>query len=494
MLQFLLIAHPYMSPYLSTITTTLSVLFFLTVSYTNTGIWASSAARPSINVTHSGIIHGLQCSSRVSEGMEIFQTSTTSTNTSLHTSRPYDHWHASHTPHIPPDESPWRAYPVRLCPYFGCVILITMWFYNMFLRCCQCSWDDWVLLTNKSLIPRLKFVQSVLNFMSWLRRINPIKLYVPNDKSNKFETCDPAYCHPYDSGVIPPSLNHLTALKCSTSPTKRRPLSARRRRNAPVIGGKALYAIMFALFGRTASPFHLRSQRPNLELRQYRSYNGKLLTYQIPSLKLSQLRQQLQQTSDAIPHYTRETLGVDVSNMANGIVDTGCSITVFNSYKFMRKESITKLAKPLVLGGIAGGLAIEYVGIADLETILPNGKVHSFSVIAAVHKKLPQVLISPQAFLSQQRTGLDTLLSNGGMLTIPKDPDILIDQDSKLEQHFSFFHNRAEWHKDGQRLLTISPGRHSQGTNIFFFLFLFHDAVEVTTLLLFRPLQHATGR
>ena len=133
MLQFLLIAHPYMSPYLSAITTTLSVLFFLTVSSTNTGTWASSAARPSINVTHSGIIHGLQCSSRVSEGMEIFQTST-STNTSLHTSRPYDHWHASHTPHIPPDESPWRAYPVRLCPYFGCVILITMWFYTQFSR------------------------------------------------------------------------------------------------------------------------------------------------------------------------------------------------------------------------------------------------------------------------------------------------------------------------------------------------------------------------
>ena len=98
MLQFLLIAHPYMSPYLSTITTTLSVLFFLTVSYATTGIWASSAARPSINITHSGIIHGLQCSSRVSEGMEIFQTST-STNTSLHTSRPYDHWHTSHTTH-----------------------------------------------------------------------------------------------------------------------------------------------------------------------------------------------------------------------------------------------------------------------------------------------------------------------------------------------------------------------------------------------------------
>ena len=222
-----------------------------------------------------------------------------------------------------------------------------------------------------------------------------------------------------------------------------------------MIGGKALYAFMFALFGRTASPFQLRSQRPNLELRQYRSYNGKLLTDTIPSLELPQLRQQLQQTSSAMPNYARETLGVDISTMANGIVDTGCSITVFNSYKFMRKGSVIKLAKPLALGGIAGGLTIEHVGIADLETILPNGKVHSFSVIAAVHEKLPQVLISPQTLLSQQRTGLDTLLSNGGMLTIPKDPDTLIDQDSELEQHFSFFHNRAEWHKDGQRLLTM---------------------------------------
>ena len=86
------------------------------------------------------------------------------------------------------------------------------------------------------------------------------------------------------------------------------------------------------------------------------------------------------------------------------------------------------------LGGIAGGLEIEYIGTANWETLDDTGDVVSFHEQVLIHEDLPHRLLSPQAFLSHRANG---------------------DKFGDVDDHFRIYHNRAEWHMNGRRLLQM---------------------------------------
>jgi len=101
-----------------------------------------------------------------------------------------------------------------------------------------------------------------------------------------------------------------------------------------------------------------------------------------------------------------------------------------------KPDTIRRLEEPLWLKGIAGGLLIDYVGIAKWETPVldKNGDIMSFQEQVIIHKDLPNRLLSPQAFLS--RDGNGSAVGN-------------------VESHCRIYHNRAEWYKDGRHVLTM---------------------------------------
>jgi hypothetical protein len=92
------------------------------------------------------------------------------------------------------------------------------------------------------------------------------------------------------------------------------------------------------------------------------------------------------------------------------------------------------LFKPISLDGIAGGIDIHFIGTALFETLNLKGDVIPFKVDLLLSDIIPVLLISPQAFLSKNRSGESV---------------------GKLEDHFRILHARAEWRKDGAHLLTM---------------------------------------
>jgi len=95
---------------------------------------------------------------------------------------------------------------------------------------------------------------------------------------------------------------------------------------------------------------------------------------------------------------------------------------------------VRRLEQPINLQGIAGGLIIEYVGVAQWETLDKNGDIVQFEEQVLIHKDLLNRLLSPQAFLSRDRHGTPT---------------------GTTQSHCRIFHNQAESHKDGRHLLTM---------------------------------------
>jgi hypothetical protein len=111
------------------------------------------------------------------------------------------------------------------------------------------------------------------------------------------------------------------------------------------------------------------------------------------------------------------------------IVDSGCSRSATNTFADVDPDSIKMLDKPLILGGIAGKLEVQYVGTANWETLDDDGNIVPFTEEVMIHPGLPDRLLSPQSFLSNRKGCVD--------------------------DHFKVFRDRAEWHKDGRKLLTM---------------------------------------
>jgi len=164
-------------------------------------------------------------------------------------------------------------------------------------------------------------------------------------------------------------------------------------------------------------------------LRQHRSYKGELQSFKLSDPERQQLQQKLRHSSELFAQSTGNN-----EDIFNAIVDSGSSYSATNKFTDAKPDTIRQLEEPLRLEGIAGGLLIEYVGIAEWETLDKNGDIMSFQEQVLIHKDLPNRLLSPQAFLSRDR--------NGSAVGI-------------VESHCRIYHNRAEWYKDGRHVLTM---------------------------------------
>ena len=94
------------------------------------------------------------------------------------------------------------------------------------------------------------------------------------------------------------------------------------------------------------------------------------------------------------------------------------------------------MPEPVALGGIAGHLMINQVGLVHWETVDAYGNIMSFETTALYHPDLPGRLFSPQAYLKEQ-----SLLTGRSM-----DP----------EDHFRVKYDCAEWHMDGDLLFKMN--------------------------------------
>jgi len=185
---------------------------------------------------------------------------------------------------------------------------------------------------------------------------------------------------------------------------------------------------MAALTLLQASPsssavFQLRSEANQLKaFKKHRDAQGMLSTASMPVQDLYALQQCLQLMSSELDAHSSGDSFV-------AVVDTGCSITCTNVETDFIPGTLQDLPSPIKLDGIAGGLVVTKQGQVCWEALDDFGNVVPFQTQAFYQEKLPCRLLSPQAFLKHSS--------------------------QRIEDHFKIFHNRAELHQDGSKILTI---------------------------------------
>jgi hypothetical protein len=118
------------------------------------------------------------------------------------------------------------------------------------------------------------------------------------------------------------------------------------------------------------------------------------------------------------------------SDVHNAVVDTGASASVVNSFDLIVEGSLRRLSDPIPLVGIAGGHQVEYVGKIEMETVDKQGKIVPLQQTVMINEELPCILISPQSLLNESAKSVD--------------------------DHFSVYADRTEWHIDGQHRVNIA--------------------------------------
>lgn len=93
-------------------------------------------------------------------------------------------------------------------------------------------------------------------------------------------------------------------------------------------------------------------------------------------------------------------------------------------------------------GGVAGGLMVKCVGMANCEPLNHQGHVIPVEEEALANESPPFWFFSPQALLAHDQC--KPLLACS-----------LTDQRSELKEHFRIFHNGAEWQKNGLLLVSV---------------------------------------
>jgi Reverse transcriptase (RNA-dependent DNA polymerase) len=192
--------------------------------------------------------------------------------------------------------------------------------------------------------------------------------------------------------------------------------------------------VSFGLLGNTAglhSTFQLSSEAAEKEnLRKYRGLKGELSTSCMSAGDLSALQQHVRTSNNMFA-----TAIGEMNHAFSAIVDTGCSLSCTNNKGDFRPGTFAKLESPVSLGGIAGDLLINFKGIVDWETLDDFGNVVTLSTVALYHESLPGRLFSPQTYLQEQSK--------------------LKGQNIHLDNCFSVFADRAEWHADGKCIFTM---------------------------------------
>jgi hypothetical protein len=305
-------------------------------------------------------------------------------------------------------------YPAAMGLFLSHCVLLHHWFYNMRLKLSSFTWETWSRYTSKLLT---------------LPTIWDIRLH--------------------DVYYRPPVV-----------PTWKRP----RTRSSPTSERRQLLAVMGLISSSLTQvqPFALCADVAfRRDLRCYRSGVGDLQTSALNTKDLSVLHRQLRSSGLVFQELTTNN-----PHAFTCIVDSGCSHSATNSFADVDPTTIRELNEPIVLGGIAGGLSIKYVGHANWETLDDYGNVVSFNEDVLIHPDLPDRLLSPQAFLRGQNP-------RGG----------------KSQNHFSVFHDRAEWHHNGAKLLTMD-----YDSSFLPRLVLFSKGETIPTLKAFTSVLHSTNR
>jgi len=113
-------------------------------------------------------------------------------------------------------------------------------------------------------------------------------------------------------------------------------------------------------------------------------------------------------------------------------VDSGSSVTCTNDSSDFDVGTLQKLPEPKQLGGIAGGIEVQYEGMLTWETLDLEGNKAVFKTRALLAPSLPCRLFSPQSFLSGTQN---------------------------IDDHFPVYGNRSEWHMHGRKLITMDYDR-----------------------------------
>ena len=367
----------------------------------------------------------------------------------------YNLWHLAFS--VPsPSTFAMPAFPARLAPFI-CGLFLNMAFYNLLLRCRGHIWNVWRHHVCKSVFPHLLLWICGLISKIWFSfRYSGHRTQIYDPLRDSIDL--PIHLQPVD----PMSRKQRCLLNKATPPGNKR---------------LALFMMALARLGNQEMFTLAEDRRIHRQLRKYRSYNGNLQTNKLdglPTEHLVQIQNRIKATSDEAATIAQSTIGVDTPDMLPAIADTGCSFTALNSFKFIDPKSIKRLARPIRMGGIAGGLEMQYVGVADFEVLLPTGDVHTFQEQCLINEDLPDSLFSPQAFLSHQANKGKGILDPDKFLQLYEDESDDNSSQQSNDEHFRIFHNRAEWHKDNKLLLTLNYDRcflprltlHRKGTSL----------------------------
>ena len=204
---------------------------------------------------------------------------------------------------------------------------------------------------------------------------------------------------------------------------------------------KLMLASLAALASiHSASPIQLKSDRQfRKDIQRYKSPLGGLNT---TKLSLSTSKNAVHKA--LITKLNTDTIAFNECldsklPVISCVVDSGASFTSVNDETLVVPGSMTLLDNPIELDGIAGGFVVEHKCQIQFECVDIDGEPLSRTTEAYYHPELPCMLMSPQAFLQHQ---FIQKLTTEEINTL-------------VEDHFTIYRDRVEWHADGKHLLTI---------------------------------------
>ena len=297
-----------------------------------------------------------------------------------------------------------------------------MWFYSLHLKSKGLSWNAWSFITRKLLLP----------YVSWTD-IKTLLLLLPHCKwTDKAGSSWFAFLWSIllrDNYPVVPS--HKP--ESSEVPTPRK----QGRQPSVVMTAMAALATLSA-----PAPFQLASDAQlRRSLTRYKHPLGGLNTNKLSlsTAKSSPHQALLTQLQNNEQEF-RDILNPDLNlPIHSAVIDSGASFTSINNKDLVAEGTMVRLEQPIMLDGIAGGITVEYKCDIKFDCIDKDGNSFPCQTEAYYHDQLPCMLLSPQAFLNTQH------LQKLGQQDIQ----------SLVEDHFTIYRNRVEWHAEGKHLLTV---------------------------------------
>ncbi len=364
-------------------------------------------------------------------------------------------------PHIPKPDS-WRSeklpqpYEHTTCPawpdsmrfYFWstgltATVVLLMFFYNLHLKLCGHRYGTWWASCRKTFFPRFTWMELFLPFIflkgkyAWKELLLPfIVLPLTRLKLRSYWqdlwklTTHIHWIFFRDSYSSPPS---------PSPPVKK---ESKSKSTLPRVKSKKLVMTILTALATIGSsnPFELKSGGVlRRDLRRFQGPCGGLDSNKLCNhpKKHQALLTRLQEDNQIF----KDTIKDSKVNISSAVLDSGASFTAItrSDLHLVIKGSWRRLDDPIILDGIAGGVTVKWKCRIKFETINEKGEIVRSETTAYYNENLPCMLMSPQAFLHEQYM---EAIRNSKPLP-------------KVEDHFSIFRNRVEWHADDRLVITI---------------------------------------